>query len=161
MNTYRYYNLLPPFKPRIRPLLVSLLQPTTRYILNTGEKPRPLSTLSTLSTPSIMATATKIHLSPITDSGIYSFNVREDAAQTASQILQEDMEKHHVFFNNQGFHSKLIPFLRRLLSTDMIQIIFPIKSSVYTLSEQAPSISRLDTSVIKVTRSPRCQLIEM
>ena len=52
-----------------------------------------------------MATATKIHLSPVTDSGIYSSNVREDAARTASEVLQEDMAKHHVFFNEQGFHS--------------------------------------------------------
>lgn len=108
-----------------------------------------------------MATATRIHLSPMTDSGIYSFNVREDSAQTASQILQEDMEKHHVFFNNQGFHSKLIPFFIRLLFIDMIKIIFLIKSSVYTLSGQAPKISRLVTSVTKVIRDPRCQLIAM
>jgi sulfur relay (sulfurtransferase) complex TusBCD TusD component (DsrE family) len=52
-----------------------------------------------------MATATNIHLSPATDSGIYSSNVREDAARTASEVLQEDMEKHHVFFNEEGFHS--------------------------------------------------------
>ena len=57
---------------------------------------RPLST---------MATATKIQLSPPKDSGIYSAGVREDAAHTASEVLQEDMEKHHVFFNERGFHS--------------------------------------------------------
>ncbi|KAJ5851361.1 uncharacterized protein N7529_010746 [Penicillium soppii] len=54
-----------------------------------------------------MATATKIHLNPATDAGIYSSNVREDAAQTASEILQEDMAKHHVFFNDQGFHNHI------------------------------------------------------
>lgn len=158
MNTFRYYNLLPLFTPAIRPPSVSLLQKTTRYMLYTGEKTRPLSTLPTSSN---MATATRIHLSPMTDTGIYSFNVREDSAQTASQILQEDMEKHHVFFNNQGFHSKLIPFFIRLLFIDMIKIIFLIKSSVYTLSGQAPKISRLVTSVTKVIRDPRCQLIAM
>lgn len=53
-----------------------------------------------------MASATTIHLSPATDSGVFSSGVREDAARTASELLQEDMELHHVFFNNQGFHSR-------------------------------------------------------
>jgi hypothetical protein len=56
-------------------------------------------------TPSNMATATTINLSLVTDSGTYSSGVREDTAQTASDILQEDMAKHHVFFNEHGFHS--------------------------------------------------------
>ncbi|CDM29644.1 Domain of unknown function DUF4243 [Penicillium roqueforti FM164] len=54
-----------------------------------------------------MATATKIHLSPATDSGIYSFNVREDTARTVSELLQEDLEIHHVFFNNERFHNHI------------------------------------------------------
>lgn len=52
-----------------------------------------------------MATATKIYLSPSTDAGVYSSGVREDAARTASEVLQEDMTTHHVFFNDEGFHS--------------------------------------------------------
>ncbi|CAI7624817.1 unnamed protein product [Penicillium bialowiezense] len=60
-----------------------------------------------------MATATKIHLSPTADSGIFSSNVREDAARTASEILQEDMAKHHVFFNDQGFHSMSFTSVRK------------------------------------------------
>lgn len=52
-----------------------------------------------------MATATEIHLSPSTDSGIYSLNVSEEAARAASEVLQEDMENHHIFFNEKGFHS--------------------------------------------------------
>lgn len=52
-----------------------------------------------------MATATKIHLSPSTDTGVYSSGVTEDAARTASEVLQEDMATHHVFFNDDGFHS--------------------------------------------------------
>lgn len=55
-----------------------------------------------------MATATKIHLNPSTDAGIYSSNVTEDGARAASEVLQEDMEKHHVFFNDSGFHSTFI-----------------------------------------------------
>ncbi|KAJ5958157.1 uncharacterized protein N7479_005307 [Penicillium vulpinum] len=55
-------------------------------------------------TSSRMATATKIQLSPVTDAGIYNSNVREDTAQIASEILQQDMASHHVFFNDKRFH---------------------------------------------------------
>lgn len=56
-----------------------------------------------------MATATEIHLSPSTDAGIFNSNVTEDAARAASEVLQEDMENHHVFFNDEGFHSMFLP----------------------------------------------------
>lgn len=52
-----------------------------------------------------MATATKIHLSPTSDTGVFSTGVREDSARAASEVLQEDMQIHHVFFNYIEFHS--------------------------------------------------------
>lgn len=54
-----------------------------------------------------MATARKVHLSPEKDTGIFSSGVREDTARAASEALQLDMEKHHVFFNDEGFHSTI------------------------------------------------------
>lgn len=57
---------------------------------------------------STMATATEIHLQPATDSGVFAVKTTEDAARVASEVLQEDMENHHVFFNDQGFHSMWI-----------------------------------------------------
>lgn len=51
------------------------------------------------------ASATRINLFPATDSGVFSAGVREDTARLTSSLLQDDMEKHHVFFNDQGFHS--------------------------------------------------------
>lgn len=53
----------------------------------------------------IMATSTNIHLSPETNPGIISHNVSEESARAASEVLQEDMLSHHVFFNQSGFHS--------------------------------------------------------
>lgn len=53
-----------------------------------------------------MATAKKIVLSPTNDTGVWGTGVTEDSARTASEVLQEDLEKHHVFFNNMGFHSE-------------------------------------------------------
>lgn len=52
-----------------------------------------------------MASAKKIQLSPQTDTGVWSTGVVEDSARTASEVLQEDLEKHHVYFNDMGFHS--------------------------------------------------------
>lgn len=53
-----------------------------------------------------MATAKQIVLSPTNDTGVWGTGVTEDSARTASEVLQEDLEKHHVFFNNMGFHSE-------------------------------------------------------
>ncbi|KAJ6070795.1 hypothetical protein N7467_012114 [Penicillium canescens] len=53
------------------------------------------------------ASATRINLSPATDSGVFSAGVREDTARLTSSLLQDDMEKHHVFFNDQGFHNHI------------------------------------------------------
>ncbi|KAJ5708940.1 hypothetical protein N7493_010274 [Penicillium malachiteum] len=55
-----------------------------------------------------MAIATKIHLDPVKDKGVYSHGFQEDAARTASQVLQDDLEKHHVFFNDEGFHNHIV-----------------------------------------------------
>ncbi|KAL2010604.1 hypothetical protein VTN00DRAFT_6411 [Thermoascus crustaceus] len=54
-----------------------------------------------------MATATRIKLST-TDSGVFSVGVRADSAQAASEVLQEDMEKHHIFFNAMHFHNHIV-----------------------------------------------------
>ncbi|KAJ5318023.1 hypothetical protein N7508_002531 [Penicillium antarcticum] len=58
-------------------------------------------------TSSASASATKIHLVPATDSGVFNAGVREDTARVTSELLQDDMEKHHVFFNDMGFHNHI------------------------------------------------------
>lgn len=77
---------------------LSRLYPTSTHYTS-----RSFRTIST------MATATQIHLSPSTDSGVYSSNVTEEGARAASEVLQEDMQIHHVFFNERGFHSMHLP----------------------------------------------------
>ncbi|GIC90050.1 questin oxidase family protein [Aspergillus udagawae] len=54
-----------------------------------------------------MATAKKIQLSTA-NSGIFSVELREDSARAASEVLQDDLEKHHVFFNESGFHNHIV-----------------------------------------------------
>lgn len=61
-----------------------------------------------------MATSTNIHLSPEHDHGIVSHNLSEESARVASEVLQEDMRSHHVFFNQSGFHSMSSPLIRFL-----------------------------------------------
>ncbi|OQE82252.1 hypothetical protein PENNAL_c0037G05844 [Penicillium nalgiovense] len=108
LSTRYYSSLRPPSQtsvssastyPRALPLPQLSAIKYSSYSPSTGNTSRI--------TPSRMATATKIDLSPMTDPGIYSSNVREDTARTASEILQEDMATHHVFFNDQHFHNHI------------------------------------------------------
>lgn len=84
--------------------------PPPLYEKNTVSRAR-FATTATITTAkpfdisSNMATAKKIQLSPQTDTGVWSTSVTEDSARTASEVLQEDLEKHHVYFNAMGFHS--------------------------------------------------------
>src|SRR3569623_612524 len=84
-HTLTYYNL----SPRLAAVPRVLSQPYLQSIYCPSRSWRSLSS---------MATATKIHLSPATDSGIYSSNVTDEGARTASEVLQADMKDHHVFF---------------------------------------------------------------
>jgi len=68
-----------------------------------------------------MATPSKIVLTAKT-CGVFSVsNLSEASARRASALLQENHEKHHIFFNQSGFHSKL--HLGRLLSLTFLSIV--------------------------------------
>ncbi|KAK9321318.1 hypothetical protein V1517DRAFT_326703 [Lipomyces orientalis] len=54
-----------------------------------------------------MAKSTLIALSTA-DAGVFSSGVRADSAQAASEVLQENMENYHIFFNDQGFHNHIV-----------------------------------------------------
>ncbi|KAK2023977.1 HypA protein [Colletotrichum zoysiae] len=53
-----------------------------------------------------MATAYKIHVPP-TNTGLWQFKQQDAAANKVSELLQEDLQKHHVFFNLDGFHNHI------------------------------------------------------
>lgn len=84
---------------RVKPVSLPSLAAAQSVILYSSSAHRHYYSIQT------MATATEIHLSPLTDSGVFTTGTTEDAARAASEVLQEDMENHHVFFNDQGFHS--------------------------------------------------------
>lgn len=39
------------------------------------------------------------------DRGCLDFDVRSDSAKLVSELLQDDMDKYDVYFNDAGFHS--------------------------------------------------------
>ncbi|KAK2057899.1 HypA protein [Colletotrichum caudatum] len=53
-----------------------------------------------------MATAYKIHVAP-TNTGLWQCKQQDAAANKVSELLQEDLKKHHVFFNPDGFHNHI------------------------------------------------------
>ena len=56
-----------------------------------------------------MATATTIKLDVGLQPEYYVKGLGEESARVASELLQENHEKHHIFFNQGGFHVSLFP----------------------------------------------------
>ncbi|KAK9546256.1 hypothetical protein V6Z88_009217 [Aspergillus fumigatus] len=75
----------------------------TRYFF----PPTNISGPSVSRNSSTMATVRKIQLSTA-NPGIFNVELREDSARAASEVLQEDLEKHHMFFNKSGFHNHIV-----------------------------------------------------
>ncbi|CZR56682.1 related to HypA-like protein [Phialocephala subalpina] len=61
-----------------------------------------------------MATPTKIHLTPETVGVLNLKSQNSDTAAKASELLQENHEKHHIFFNQEGFHNHIVHHLLTL-----------------------------------------------
>jgi hypothetical protein len=58
-----------------------------------------------------MATGSKIHLEAAQQPQFYVKGLREDSAKKASELLQENHEKHDIFFNQGGFHVRIYTHL--------------------------------------------------
>lgn len=54
-----------------------------------------------------MASASKVQLSLGEWPEYYLKNITQDSATKASELLQENHEQHHIFFNNSGFHNHI------------------------------------------------------
>lgn len=59
-----------------------------------------------------MATSTKILLTTEEKPAFFVAPLRKDSAEKVSELLQENHDKHHAYFNNDGFHvsSPQLPF---------------------------------------------------
>ncbi|KAI0433327.1 HypA protein [Xylaria sp. FL1042] len=74
-----------------------------------------------------MATARTIQITP-ENTGLWHHKQTEAAAKKTTELLQEDLEKHHCFFNNKGFHNHISHHLLALYgigaSPDDIQMAY-------------------------------------
>ncbi|KAH8693204.1 hypothetical protein BGW36DRAFT_386132 [Talaromyces proteolyticus] len=63
-----------------------------------------------------MATSSKVHLTPSQQAVFYVPGITSDTANTTSELLQENYEKHHIFFNHAGFHNHIVHHLLSLFA---------------------------------------------
>ncbi|KAI5867171.1 hypothetical protein GGS23DRAFT_612275 [Durotheca rogersii] len=63
-----------------------------------------------------MATAYTIRIAP-DNTGLCKVRQDESTAKAASDLLQDDLEKHHVFFNPRGFHNHISHHILSLYGT--------------------------------------------
>jgi UDP-N-acetyl-D-mannosaminuronic acid transferase (WecB/TagA/CpsF family) len=54
-----------------------------------------------------MATPARIQLSPKHHPAFYTSGMNDEVAKKASELLQENHDKHHIFFRASGFHVML------------------------------------------------------
>ena len=78
--------------------------------------------------PCAMATASRIRLSSNTPGVFHVPNIAEVSAAKASEVLQENHDNHHIFFNQSGFHSRFRP-LRRISCPGLLK--FQVFESLY------------------------------
>lgn len=59
-----------------------------------------------------MATSSRVQLSP-KDCGVYHLpGISAESAAKGSELLQENHDHHHIFFNQSGFHSTSSPIIK-------------------------------------------------
>ncbi|KAF2177950.1 hypothetical protein K469DRAFT_732126 [Zopfia rhizophila CBS 207.26] len=63
-----------------------------------------------------MATSSKVHLSPSQQPVFYVPGIGSETADMTSELLQENHEKHHIFFNYAGFHNHIAHHLLSLFA---------------------------------------------
>lgn len=54
-----------------------------------------------------MASASQVHLSPETAGVCHIPNIKVESAKKANQVLQENHDKFHMFYNEDGFHNHI------------------------------------------------------
>ncbi|KAL7797506.1 hypothetical protein V8C37DRAFT_369699 [Trichoderma ceciliae] len=65
---------------------------------------------------STMATPWQIRV-PASNTGVLKWKQTDETAAKVSELLQKDLESHHVFFNAEGFHNHIVHFLLSLYAT--------------------------------------------
>ncbi|PKS10852.1 hypothetical protein jhhlp_002609 [Lomentospora prolificans] len=65
---------------------------------------------------SAMASASKIQITP-ENTGLLKVKQTTDAAKKVTELLQEDIDTHHAFFNDRGYHNHIVHHLLSLFGT--------------------------------------------
>jgi len=90
-----------------------------------------------------MATPYNIHVKPH-ESGLLRFPQDDASADKVSELLQKDLENHHVFFNTEGFHNHIPHHLLTLYGTgagsSALQAAFS-KNASYQIRASTPKSS--------------------
>lgn len=106
---------------------------------------------------STMATPWQIRVPPA-DTGILKWKQTDEAAAKVSELLQKDLERHHVFFNKDGFHNHVCQATAFIIYISFI--LLDIKMSL-SQSLEAQSIVLKETTTTtnrsSTTSSPSTQ----
>ncbi|TLS31143.1 hypothetical protein PpBr36_02375 [Pyricularia pennisetigena] len=96
---------------------LSTVKPHTRNIPKYRNTSCPtLTSHEIMRGASTMATPNRIHIAP-ENTGLLKISQNADAAKTVTELLQKDLEEHHVFFNKEGFHNHIVHHLLSLYGT--------------------------------------------
>lgn len=63
-----------------------------------------------------MATASHIELNPASAGVYHAPDITSESGKVASQLLQENHDKHHMYFNRSGFHNHIAHHLLTIYS---------------------------------------------
>ncbi|KAG4438314.1 hypothetical protein IFR05_006201 [Cadophora sp. M221] len=99
-----------------------------------------------------MASPSKIHLTT-EDTGIFKFGSQNsEAAAKISELLQENHEQHHIFFNDDGFHNHIVHHLLTLYSVGAPASVIE-KHYKNNASYQRPPVA-LDERIVQDMSNP-------
>ncbi|KAF2685090.1 hypothetical protein K458DRAFT_403332 [Lentithecium fluviatile CBS 122367] len=99
-----------------------------------------------------MATATNIHLEASQKPTFSIEGIGEESAKTASELLQENHEKHHIFFNQSGYHNHIVHHLLTLFALGATPTELR-KGYADNVSYQRPLVS-LERSIVDDMHKP-------
>ena len=106
-----------------------------------------------------MATSSKIHLEASQQPEFFVKGIGADTADTASELLQQNHEKHHIFFNQSGFHvcirfsQEFLIFFRENVTDLCARTTSFITSSLCSRSTPHPRSSKKDTMTMHRTNA--------
>ncbi|KAF2179887.1 hypothetical protein K469DRAFT_715987 [Zopfia rhizophila CBS 207.26] len=99
-----------------------------------------------------MVTSSKIQLSPSQQPELYLPGISSETADTASELLQENHEKHHIFFRQDGFHNHIVHHLLTIFALNASPPTLKRQYDLNAIYQRPPST--LDTTIVKDMHLP-------